>query len=100
MSNEINIVPTASEYQSLLVDVCAIIDSARQQLAATYTNIQLIMYWSIGMRVNQDVLGGKRAEYGAQIVSTLSTQLQKQYGDEYGERNLRRMMQFAQEVDK
>lgn len=50
------------------------------------------MYWSIGTRINQDILGGKRAEYGAQIVSTLSTQLQQQYGDEYVERNLRRMV--------
>lgn len=95
-----NIQPLTTEYHSLLADVCAIIDSTRQQLAATYTNYQLLMYWSIGTRINQDILGGKRAEYGAQIVSTLSTQLQQQYGDEYVERNLRRMMQFAQEVDQ
>lgn len=75
MSRDYNIQPLAPEYQSLLADVCAIIDSTRQQLAAAYTNYQLIMYWSIGTRINQDILGGKRAEYGAQIVSTLSTQL-------------------------
>ena len=63
-------------------------------MAATFTNMQLLMYWNIGNRINKDVLCGKRAEYGAQIVSTLSTQLQRQYGEEYTERNLRRMMQF------
>lgn len=99
MNNEIHPIP-ASDYQTLLTDVCTIIDGTRQQLAAAYTNCQLIMYWSIGTRINQDILQGKRAEYGAQIVSTLSTQLQQQYGDEYVERNLRRMMQFAQEVDQ
>ena len=62
--------------------------------------MQLLMYWNIGNRINKDVLCGKRAEYGAQIVSTLSTQLQRQYGEEYTERNLRRMMQFAMEVDE
>ena len=44
-------------------------------MAATFTNMQLLMYWNIGNRINKDVLCGKRAEYGAQIVSTLSTQL-------------------------
>lgn len=100
MPNDNNIQPLVPELQTLFADVCAIINSTRQQLAAAYTNYQLIMYWSIGTRINQDILGGKRAEYGAQIVSTLSTQLQQQYGDEYVERNLRRMMQFAQEVDQ
>lgn len=81
MTNEMQ--PLSSEYHTLLVDVCAIIDGTRQQLATAYTNYQLLMYWSIGTRINQDILGGKRAEYGAQIVPTLSTQLQRQYGDEY-----------------
>jgi len=85
--------------RSLYSDICHIIDETRQQLAVAYTNCQLLMYWSIGTRVNRDVLGGKRADYGEQIVSTLSTQLQQQYGDEYAVRNLRRMMQFANEVD-
>jgi len=84
---------------SLFEDVCGIIDGTRQQLALAFTNCQLIMYWNIGTRVNQDVLGGRRAGYGEQIVQTLSTQLRQLYGDEYVERNLRRMMQFAQEVD-
>ena len=94
-SDNNNIKLTTLEYNNLYSEVCDIIDSTRQQLAAAFTNMQLLMYWSIGNRINKDVLCGKRAEYGAQIVSTLSTQLQRQYGDEYSERNLRRMMQFA-----
>ena len=34
-----------------------------------------MMYWHIGHRINQDVLDNQRAEYGKQIVSTLSTKL-------------------------
>ena len=94
-SDNNNIKLATLEYNNLYSEVCDIIDSTRQQLAAAFTNMQLLMYWSIGNRINKDVLCGKRAEYGAQIVSTLSTQLQRQYGDEYSERNLRRMMQFA-----
>ena len=99
-SDNNNIKLATLEYNNLYSEVCDIIDSTRQQLAAAFTNMQLLMYWSIGNRINKDVLCGKRAEYGAQIVSTLSTQLQRQYGDEYSERNLRRMMQFAMEVEE
>ena len=99
-SDNNNIQLATIEYTNLYSEVCDIIDRTRQQLAATFTNMQLLMYWNIGNRINKDVLCGKRAEYGAQIVSTLSTQLQRQYGDEYTERNLRRMMQFAMEVDE
>ena len=58
------------DYGSLYSDVCSIIDTTRHQLATAYTNYQLLMYWHIGARINQNVLGGKRGEYGAQIVST------------------------------
>lgn len=54
------------------------------------------MYWHIGERINREVLGNERAEYGKQIVSTVSTQLRAAYGTKGFElRNVRRMMQFA-----
>ena len=89
-----------SDNDKLFGDVCVIIDNTRKQLAKAYLNAQLLMYWCVGERINVDVLDGKRATYGQQIVSTLSTQLRQRYGDEYAERNLRRMMQFASEVSK
>lgn len=71
-----------SIFEELTFSLNEIIERTRQQLAATFTNMQLLMYWNIGNRINKDVLCGKRAEYGAQIVSTLSTQLQRQYSQE------------------
>ncbi len=56
------------------------------------------MYWHIGERINREVLGNERAEYGKQIVSQVATQLQFEYGKKGFElRNIRRMMQFAQQ---
>ena len=58
-----------------------------------------IMYWQIGKRINTEVLGNQRAEYGKQIVATVSTQLQAEFGKKgFEERTIRRMMQFAQIV--
>jgi hypothetical protein len=42
------------------------------------------------------VLGSERAAYGEQIVVTLSRQLVVDYGRGYSEKNLRRMVQFAE----
>ena len=57
-----------------------------------------MMYWHIGERVNREVLGNERADYGKQIVSAVSTQLQAEYGKKgFEPRSIWRMMQFAQE---
>jgi predicted nuclease of restriction endonuclease-like (RecB) superfamily len=48
-------------------------------------------------RINNEILRNKRADYGKQIVSTLSTQLKDKYGRNFELGNLRRMIQFAEQ---
>jgi hypothetical protein len=52
----------------------------------------------IGRCIKDDILQNKRAGYGKQIVATLSLQLQKKYGNTFELTNLRRMMQFAEQI--
>lgn len=55
-----------------------------------------MLRWHIGERINRDILDKKRAEYGKQIIESLSQQLQVEYGKKgFETRNIRRMMQFA-----
>lgn len=54
------------------------------------------MYWQIGHRINQEVLGGERAKYGKQIVVSLAKQLTQEFGRGFSDKQLRRMMQFAE----
>ena len=83
--------------KSLVEDLRQIIEQARGRVAATVNSELTMMYWHIGERINRDVLGNQRAEYGKQIVSTVSRQLQEEYGTKgFDEKNIRRMMQFAQ----
>lgn len=91
-------VPQVAE-QSLMQDLRQIIEQARGHVAATANYALSIMYWHIGERINREVLGNKRAEYGKQIVSTVATQLREEYGSRgFDEKNIRRMMQFAQKL--
>ena len=103
MANEIKlIVPTDisatdAVVGNLMSDLRQIIDEARNHVASTANYELTIMYWHIGERINRDVLGNERAEYGKQIVATVSRQLQAWYGSKgFEERTIRRMVQFAQ----
>ncbi len=82
--------------KGLLSDVRELILVARTQVAQTINAGLTMLYWQIGQRIRQDILKEKRAEYGEQIVSALSAQLQEEFGRGFTEKNLRRMVQFAE----
>lgn len=64
----------------------------------SYANSTLtILFWQVGKRINEDVLNNQRASYGKQIVSLIAIRLEEKYGRNFTEKNIRRMMQFAQE---
>ena len=61
--------------RSLIQDLRQIIEQARGQVAATANYELTMMYWHIGERINREVLGNQRAEYGKQIVASVARQL-------------------------
>jgi predicted nuclease of restriction endonuclease-like (RecB) superfamily len=84
----------------LLEDICELIEGARERAALT-VNFELSqLNWNIGRRVRQDILKEMRAEYGRQIVSTLSRQLEADYGSGFSEKNLWHMVRFAEVFPK
>ena len=90
-------VVSSESTQSLMQDLRQIINQARGRVASTANYELTMMYWHIGERINREVLGYKRAEYGKQIVASVMRQLQEEYGTKgFEEKNIRRMMQFAE----
>lgn len=82
---------------SLYKDLVGIIEQGKQKVAIQFNSTLTLVYWQVGNRINTHLLNNKRAEYDKQIVTTLSSQLEKLFGRSFAERNLRRMMQFADE---
>lgn len=80
----------------LIGDIRRLIDETRAAAAAAVNVALTMLYWRIGGRINREILKGKRADYGAEIVSALSRQLEAEYGSGFAEKNLRRMIQFAE----
>ena len=70
----------ATPTDRLLADVRALIEAARQQVAQAVNAGLVTLYWHVGKRIRQEVLGDERAAYGEQIVNALSTQLTAEYG--------------------
>jgi DUF1016 N-terminal domain len=81
----------------LLSDLTQLIEQSQQKVIAQANSTLTLLFWQVGKRINEDVLQNKRADYAKQIVSTLSTQLEFKYGKNFQLRNLRRMMQFAEQ---
>ncbi len=54
-----------------------------------------MLYWSVGKRVREEVLGGERAEYGQRAVKRLGERLTARYGRGWSRRNIERMMHLA-----
>lgn len=82
--------------EKLITDLSKLIEQNRHQIAMQANSTLTILFWQVGKRVNDDILQNQRAEYGKQIVSTVSSKLENSYGRNFTEKNVRRMMQFAE----
>ena len=80
----------------LLLEVKQLIEQGKQQIAVSVNTTMSVLYWQIGKKINDDILQNQRAEYGKQIIPTLSQHLTQEYGNGWGEKHLRQCMQFAQ----
>ena len=82
--------------ENIFKDIKTLIEQTKQNVAIKVNSALSMMYWQIGKYINDDILQNKRADYGKEIVSTLSAQLTKEYGKGYSKRNLLNMIKFNQ----
>lgn len=88
--------PTTVQVSELLSELRVLIDSSRQQVAQAVNASMTLLYWEVGRRIQEEVLKGERAEYGQALVKNLAQELSVAYGRSFQEKNLRRMVQFAE----
>jgi predicted nuclease of restriction endonuclease-like (RecB) superfamily len=84
------------EYQDLLNDLVELIEQTKTKVISFANSSLTVLFWHVGKRILSHNLKNKRAEYGKQIVVTVSRELVLKYGRNYEEKNLRRMIQFAE----
>ncbi|MBT2623599.1 PDDEXK nuclease domain-containing protein [Chryseobacterium sp. ISL-6] len=87
--------PIQSKYTELLDNIGSTIEIARQN-AVRAVNTELVKAnWEIGRHIVEfEQHGQERAEYGSNLLSTLSKDLKKRYGKGFGRRNILDMRRF------
>jgi DUF1016 N-terminal domain len=86
------VAPDTKQIAALVRDLGVLIEQARQEVAVA---ANATLYWQIGSIVRTHLLEGRRAEYGGGIVAAMGRQLETSYGRGFGEKSLRRMVQFS-----
>ena len=77
-------------------DIIALVHSAKQRAAVSVNAELTLLYWTVGQRIQQEILKGERAEYGQHIIANLAKTLTQQLGKGWSKRNLAQMIKFAQ----
>lgn len=88
--------PPSPYTNPLFGEIRDLIEQSRQHVAATVNSAITVLYWKIGKRINDDVLENQRANYGEQIVQSLSAQLTEEYGKGWSEKHLRHCLRIAE----
>lgn len=81
---------------NLFDDLKNLIEQTKKNVAVQVNSSLTLLYWTIGKKINDDILQNKRADYGKEIVYSLSAQLVQEFGRGYAKRNLADMIKFSQ----
>ncbi|HNN94565.1 MAG TPA: PDDEXK nuclease domain-containing protein [Pseudomonadota bacterium] len=79
----------------MLHGVVELLESARRTAARSVNAVMTATYWLIGQRIVEgEQQGARRASYGDELVSRLSTDLTARFGRGFSARNLEQMRRF------
>ena len=82
--------------KALFLEIRQLIETAKQRAAIAINAEITMLYWQGGDRIQTEILQGQRAEYGKQIIATLSQQLTQTYGKGWSDRQLRYCVLIAE----
>ncbi|MFO0579208.1 MAG: PDDEXK nuclease domain-containing protein [Polyangia bacterium] len=89
--------PAGQEATALFERVVSILEDARSRVVRTVHSEMVLAYWHIGRVIVEHLQGGDaRAEYGEQVLETLSARLSQRYGKGFSITNLRYFRLFYQ----
>ena len=79
----------------LATKISELLISARTKVVKTVNRTMVLTYFEIGrMIVEEEQNGKQRADYGKQIIKSLSERLTQEFGKGFSQRNLEQIRQF------
>lgn len=84
-----------SGFEKMISDIEALVNTSKNELTTSINKVMTVTYWSIGKYIvefEQD--GNAKAEYGKNLLSTISKELTLRLGKGYSRPNLNNMRKF------
>jgi hypothetical protein len=88
------------DLQMLYGSIAELIKQAKTKVAITANTELTMLYWKVGKSVHQFVLQGNRAAYGKQIIINLSEMLTLNFGNGWGDKQLRHCIKAAETISE
>ena len=85
----------STAHQKLFDDIVQMIQQGQQRVAVEVNSTIVLLYWSIGKRINDELLRDERGEYGDKIIERVSKYLSLKFGKGYSRSALFRMVRFS-----
>lgn len=89
-----NIITTDKSSRALLQEIRGLVERAKERVYSTANSELVSLNWHIGKLIKTEIIKSPRAEYGNEIVATLSQQLQIEFGRGFTITALFRMIKF------
>ena len=89
------LVKNSAGFEKMISDIEALVNTSKNELATSINKVMTVTYWSIGKYIvefEQD--GNAKAEYGKNLLSTISKELTLRLGKGYSRPNLNNMRKF------
>ena len=84
-----------SNNKTIYTKITLLIEHTKQDIVISVNQSLTLLYWHIGKQIDDEILQNSRADYGKEILQTLSAKLSNEYGRGYTKRNLENMIRFS-----
>lgn len=94
MKNEIAI---ENNIDSVYEEINELIQQKKIGVKKVVNDAMVSLYWGIGKRLSQEIIGEHKPEYGKRVVVEISKRLAREYGSGFDKTSISRMIKFYEE---
>ena len=86
-----------TDVETIFSDISTMIYDAKNDVMLRVNTSVITLYWNIGKKLSEEVLQGKKPDYGKNIIGDLSERLTAEYGKGFEKSSVFKMVKFYQE---
>ena len=80
--------------ENIFVEISYLISETKMKVQLNLNSEMVLLYWSIGKHIRNEILDKTETRYGEEVIKNLSKKLSQEYGRGYSRSNLFNMIKF------